>query len=109
MKNVDPTKAFVEEVAQLVLANLLERIAQASKPIAYSTRRGHGPPGMSDRACKRVLPLVPGATTRGRWIVVSVAAFEAWERRDAAPPATPPAEPWTPAVAAREAGLRGTR
>jgi hypothetical protein len=97
---------------RLVLAELL---AALDAPKAYSSRKGHGPPGYADREWKRLAERI--GVKRGRWYVVERQVFEEHEAaqahhdpkpaNDASPP--PPAVPWTPAGALEAAGLRRPR
>ena len=106
---------LVAEILPRILAGIAARMTAPGKPNAYSTRKGHGPEGLSDRLWKAVAPTIPGYVRRGRWGFVSREDFEQWERsRSAAPAATKPSNDvarstWTPAQAMAECGLRGTR
>lgn len=93
------------------------RIAAGTEDGYWSTRRGRGPPGYSEREWRKVAPIVPGAVWRGRWCCVAYAALDAYERARADGRGTPAPAPitsgdssksttWSPEVAARKAGLR---
>jgi hypothetical protein len=109
----------VAELEARITANVLGRIALAlagpTKPSHYSRRRGCAPPGRSDRNWKAIARTVPGASKPGRWWIVPVSDYEAWERSQSrrAPPAVTANDhgpsTWTPAQAMAELGLRGTR
>jgi hypothetical protein len=122
--NAIDLRALARELAPLVAAELaraLLRVADPS-PATYSTRRGHAPPGWSDRAWKRAAPTIPGAYVpraasggASRWWQVPRAAFDAWQaslapaQSIAAKPANESSGAWSPLAALVEAGLRPTR
>ena len=106
--NVD-IEALAKQVVPLVLAQLVALLSVPSKPDVYSTRKGHAPPGYADKSWKQVAPTIPGAVTRGRWIVVPRDDFEVWETNQARTTpqvAVPVKSQWSPAMAAAEIGLR---
>jgi hypothetical protein len=98
----EDVKALVRAELRGLLTKLLD-----DRPTAYSSRRGHGPPGYAERDWKALAKRL--GVRRGRWWVVERSALEAYEaRRDSKPgndaPAT--AATWTPATAATDLGLR---
>jgi hypothetical protein len=111
----DLVPELVEEILPRVLAGIAARMIAPGRPTAYSTRKGHGPEGLSERRWKAVAPTIPGYVRRGRWGFVSHEDFEQWERsRSTAPAATKPSNDvarstWTPAQAMAECGLRRER
>ena len=91
-------------------------------PASYGTRRGAPiPPEFIGAAAKRrwnrTLPKIPGAVPDGgRWWTIRRDLYEAWldtqRARVAGPPVadtTTTSQPWSPATALRDAGLRATR
>jgi hypothetical protein len=105
----DGMRALVREEVRALLARLL-----ADEPAPYTTHRdGPRPEGIRLRSWQRLAPTIPGAVRRGRYLIVSRAAFEAWERGQAAVAPTAPANDleaeWTAAGALASIGLRSSR
>jgi hypothetical protein len=81
---VSALDAVLEELAELVAAKVLARMAA---PTSHYTTRAAGPhpPGKSRAWALRTLKTIPGARKVGRDWVVAVDAYEAWlTDRDAA-------------------------
>ena len=103
-----------EQVRRLVIEELRALLERAldDAPKAFSTHcDGPRPEGLALRAWQRLAPTIPGAVRRGRYVQVPREAFAAWEAsRSVTPPiAANDAEPWSPAAALANAGLRVPR
>ncbi len=97
-------------VAALVFAKLAIAIGGAGEP--YSTRRGHGPPGVSEERWRTLAPTIPGAHKPGRWWLVPRPSYEAWASTSTPAPAPTAANDgpeWDPASVLAELGLRRSR
>jgi len=119
-KNVDLDELIKQareagaEAARAEVRTIFAAVA-SPKPSFYSTRRGHAPAGYPDERWKAVAPTIPGAVRRGRWVVISREAVEAFEAAQLAP-STPAATPmeaaassWSPGAALARAKLRAVR
>lgn len=72
----------------------------------FSSRKGHGAPGLSYEENKRIARLI--GTCRGRWWIYTAAQLEAYEAGQATPTtaASVDVPSWTPRAALESAGLR---
>jgi hypothetical protein len=102
-------RRIVREEFRAMLGRLVD-----TRPDAYTTRRGHEPPGWAAERWRETAPTIPGAHKPGRWWVVPVASYEAWVARQnssptpGAAPATTTAtpRPWHPRMSAEAMGWR---
>jgi hypothetical protein len=97
-------------VAELVLARLALALGGASAA-PYSTRRGHGPEGLSHKRWLAVAPSIPGAVRLpgARWWQVSRECYARWVEQGC-PSATRAAandSTWSPAAEYARTGGRG--
>ena len=98
----------VRAIVREELRTLFARVV--SEEQVYSSRKGHGAPGLSDEANKRIALAI--GRRRGRWYVYTAAELAAYEAgdRDAKPANDAPApSTWHPSMAAGALGLRPIR
>lgn len=113
--------AIAPLLVPFVMAEIAKLVAKASLPSHYSTRRGHGPPGVPDKEWKRIAREIGRAPypegkgrPRARWLIVERERYESWlaaQSAGAAPtgPANDAGAAWTPTAALAAAGLRAQR
>jgi len=104
--------ALARVLAPMVLRHLAVALGASQSP--YSTRRGHEPPEFRGRAkaWRSVAAGIPGGVRIGRWVSVPRDAYSRWlslQTTCTTASNDTTAQPWTPAQALAEAGIRSTR
>jgi hypothetical protein len=76
----DDLDHLADAIAPLILARIAGLLGGAASSTPYSTRKGHGPKGLSHKRWLKVAPTIPGAVRPpgARWWSVPRAAYERW-------------------------------